>query len=305
MTVTADRFTGCVLGLALGDAMGAPREGGVLERLLWRCIGTTRRGEMRWTDDTQMSIAVMESLIAHGTIDSDDLARRFAAGYRWSRGYGPGTATLLRRVRRGGDWREENRRIHPEGSFGNGAAMRAPIVGLCFAAAPEKLEDAVYRSSIVTHAHPLALKGALVIALATAGVACGLATLELLELIRESCGSEEVLSRLWIASGWLASDSQVEVREIRRGLGNGIAAHESCVTAVYLALAYRDGSFLDMQRLAASLGGDVDTIGAMAGAIWGAANGVGGLPAEPLGRLEARARLVELADALYRRTMGG
>jgi ADP-ribosylglycohydrolase len=74
---------------------------------------------------------------------------------------------------------------------------------------------------------------------------------------------------------------------------------------VYLALAYRDGSFLEMQRKAASIGGDVDTIGAMAGAIWGAANGVGGLPAEPLGRLEARARLVELADALYRRTMGG
>lgn len=303
MTVTADRFTGCVLGLALGDAMGAPHEGGLLERMLWRWIGTTRRGEMRWTDDTQMSIEVMESLIAHGTIDSDDLARRFAAGYQWSRGYGPGTARLLKRIARGGDWREENRRVHPDGSFGNGAAMRAPVVGLFFASMPEKLRDEVYRSAIVTHAHPWAIDGASVIALATSGVVRGLSSPEIMVLIRESCGSEMMLRRLELASDWLASGSRVEVRDLRRGLGNGVAAHESCVTAVYVALKFRDASFLDMQRLVASVGGDADTIGAMAGAIWGAANGAGGLPASQLGLLEARAQLVELADALHRSSL--
>lgn len=53
----------------------------------------------------------------------------------------------------------------------------------------------------------------------------------------------------------------------------------------------------------ALLGGDADTIGAMAGAIWGAANGAGGLPANQLGLLEARAQLVELADALHRSSL--
>jgi ADP-ribosylglycohydrolase len=55
--------------LALGDALGAAHEGGLLERLLWRVIGTTREGRIRWTDDTQMSLDVAESLIAKGDLD--------------------------------------------------------------------------------------------------------------------------------------------------------------------------------------------------------------------------------------------
>src|SRR3954467_7129877 len=67
-SMTADRFKGSLLGLALGDAMGAPFEGGLAERLLWRLIGTTRQGELRWTDDTQMAIDVAESLVVHGAV---------------------------------------------------------------------------------------------------------------------------------------------------------------------------------------------------------------------------------------------
>jgi len=102
---TRDRFEGCLLGLALGDALGAPHEGGLLERCVWRLIGKTRQGEMRWTDDTQMSLDLAESLIAGGAVDPDDLARRFAGSYRWSRGYGPGAARILKRIGRGADWR--------------------------------------------------------------------------------------------------------------------------------------------------------------------------------------------------------
>jgi hypothetical protein len=87
------------------DARGAPFEGGVLERALWRLIGTTRRGEMRWTDDTQMTIDVVESYLAIGAIDADELAIRFARSYRWSRGYGPEAAKVLKRIAAGADWR--------------------------------------------------------------------------------------------------------------------------------------------------------------------------------------------------------
>lgn len=48
---SVDQFAGCLLGLALGDALGAPFEGGWLERVLWWLIGITRDGAMRWTDD--------------------------------------------------------------------------------------------------------------------------------------------------------------------------------------------------------------------------------------------------------------
>ena len=56
-----------------------------------------------------------------------------------------------------------------------------------------------------------------------------------------------------------------------------------------------------MVNVITKLGGDADTIGAMAGAIWGAANGATKLPAESLSKLEQRERLTDLAGQLYRR----
>ena len=113
--MTQDQFEGCLLGLALGDALGAPLEGGVVERFVWRLIGRTKNGEMRWTDDTQMSLDLAESLIAKGAVDPDDLAQRFARSYRWSRGYGPGAAKLLKRIARGSNWRAVNRSVFADG----------------------------------------------------------------------------------------------------------------------------------------------------------------------------------------------
>jgi len=49
MDLTVDQFVGCMLGLATGDALGAPYEGGLLERLVWRIIGRSFDGCLRWT----------------------------------------------------------------------------------------------------------------------------------------------------------------------------------------------------------------------------------------------------------------
>ena len=50
--IPRDRFEGCLLGLALGDALGAAYEGGLVERSTWRTLGRAVRGETWWTDDT-------------------------------------------------------------------------------------------------------------------------------------------------------------------------------------------------------------------------------------------------------------
>src|SRR5688572_28463619 len=105
-------FVGSMLGLALGDASGAPFEGGLLERALWRWMGTTPVGKARWTDDTQMALDVAETLVACGDVDQDDLAGRFAKSYHWTRGYGPGAARVLKLIRRGNHWRTANTRVH-------------------------------------------------------------------------------------------------------------------------------------------------------------------------------------------------
>jgi poly(ADP-ribose) glycohydrolase ARH3 len=292
-----DRFKGCLLGLALGDALGAVYEGGLAERLLWSIIGSTRAGQMRWTDDTQMTLDIAESLLAKRGLDADELALRFARSYRWTRGYGPSAAKVLKRIARGADWRQVNRLGYPEGSFGNGAAMRAPVIGLYFSGRYEELADAARLSASITHAHPLAMEGAVLVASATAQAVNGAPPRAILQHAAETCRLEPFVARLKIAQSWLGT-SEPEPATVCRYLGNGVAASESCVTAVYIAVRFMRSSFEKMHYFVIDCGGDVDTIGAMAGAIWGAANGAGELPSLQLARLEQRERLAALAAAL-------
>ncbi len=292
-----DRVVGSVLALALGDAFGAPCEGGVLERALWSLIGVTG-GKRRWTDDTQMTLDVIESLVARGQVDQDDLARRFAASYRWSRGYGPGTARVLARIRRGEHWESASRAVLRDGSYGNGGAMRAPAVGLFFASDSDaSIAAAASDVAAVTHAHPLAREGAIVVALATAMALNGEGSKHIVHRLRAAVKSAEHAARLGTAQAWLETRTAVAPRAVAAGLGNGVAAVQSCVTAVYLALAFINRPFDDLLAFAIQLGGDVDTIAAMAGAIWGAARGVQELPEARLNRLEQRERLTGLVSS--------
>jgi ADP-ribosylglycohydrolase len=107
--------------------------------------------------------------------------------------------------------------------------------------------------------------------------------------------------RLESAIRWIDAEATPEPQKVRRHLGAGIAAEASCVTAIYLATRFLEGSFTDLQSFVADMGGDVDTIGAMAGAIWGAANGACRLPLDHLPRLEQRDRIQAVAEALHRR----
>ena len=303
--VRTQRITGSVLGLAIGDAFGAPHEGGILERAVWTLIGT-RNGKRRWTDDTQMTIDVIESLVEYGGVDQEDLARRFAESYRWSRGYGPGAARVLKRIRRGQPWKSANRSVFREGSFGNGGAMRAPAVGLFFAAhSEEELVKATRATAAVTHAHPLGCEGAVLIALATALASKDMGSQDIIERLCKRAESPHFSNRLHQAREWLQAGRAVAVRTVVAELGNGIAAVESCVTAVYLALTFRDNSFKELLEFAISLRGDVDTIAAMAGAIWGAARGQDALPQALLEQLEQSDRLKALAQSLAETSRNG
>ncbi len=298
MSATVDQFTGCLLGLALGDACGAPHEGGILERFVWRFIGTTKAGELRWTDDTQMSLDLAESLVECGCLDLDDIAARFASSYRWSRGYGPGAAKILAKIRRGRSWRESNRSVYPGGSYGNGGAMRAPVIALAFSGHLERLIAAARASAEITHAHPLGIEGAVIIAVATCAALSRATAGGILERAIQVAADEEFVSRLETARKWLAG-GRSPAASVRRELGTAITATESCVTALYIATVHLDKPFEELIRFAVDCGGDVDTIAAMAGGIWGAANGAEKLPSKLLNMLEERDRIRQAATNLY------
>lgn len=298
-----DRYTGCLLGLALGDALGAPHEGGPVERLLWRIIGTTRDGAMRFTDDTQMALDLAESLVARRALEPDDIAARFAASYAWSRGYGPSAAKVLRRIRAGMDWRQASRSVHAGGSFGNGAAMRAPVVALYCAARPATLAEATRATAIITHAHPLGVEGALAVATATMQALAGGDGAQVLEAAAAACSLPPYPERFALARRWLRDGHAPAPREVARLLGNGVAAADSAVTAVHVATRFLRAPFDEMHAFVVAMGGDVDTIAAMAGGIRGAANGEAALPADALARLEQRERIRAAAVALHAMAM--
>ncbi|HEX8610925.1 MAG TPA: ADP-ribosylglycohydrolase family protein [Telluria sp.] len=297
MTLSPDHFSGCLLGLASGDALGAPYEGGFMERTLWRAIGRTRGGELRWTDDTRMSLDLAESLLARGELDLADLAGRFASGYAWSRGYGQGTAKLLKRIKRGQDWESASTAVFSQGSYGNGAAMRAPVLALFYARDVAAMLGATRASSRITHAHPLGIEGAVLVALATHALLRQLTTPDALALLKNYCTEPRMAARLDFFQCFSRGDRRAETpRAIVGQLGNGMTAETSCFTAIYLALRFRDAPFDDMMAFAIACGGDVDTIAAMAGAMWGAANGEQGLPQF---LLEKRSYIRQIGQLLF------
>ncbi len=302
--MTQDQFAGCLLGLALGDALGAPHEGGLLERFVWRLIGKTKAGEARWTDDTQMALDVAESLIECGHLDPDALAQRFAKNYRWSRGYGPSTAKVLKRIRHGEDWRRANTAIYRDGSFGNGAAMRAPVIGLFFANRPlDELIEAAKLSARITHAHPIGVEGAVLIAVATATALRTTSPTEILAAVQSVCTHEAFRDRLTVAEQWLQAAAEPSPTEVAKALGNGVSANDSCVTALYLALRFLPKPFNDLIDFAIRCGGDTDTIASMSGALWGAARGCADLPQRALDHLEQKIYIEQTSQRLHQRAL--
>jgi poly(ADP-ribose) glycohydrolase ARH3 len=291
-----------LLGLAVGDALGARFEGQSSEFIRDRAatveqLVTSAADELWYTDDTQMAIGVAETLAEYGEILEDRLCEAFVANYVPSRGYGRGARVVLEAMADGRDYRDIAANHFPGGSFGNGAAMRVAPVGLFFRHDQQAVLEQARRSATPTHVHPLGIEGAQLVALAVAHAARaekfdrGAYFAELMQ----HCRSPEYVDRL-------AAAEKMASHEDLRSLGNGIEAHESAPTAV-ASFALTPDSYQQTIGNVILLGGDTDTLAAMAGAISGAYLGTTAIPRELIDRLEqspkGRTYLLELADRLF------
>ncbi len=303
--VTLDQFLGCMLGQAVGDALGAPYEGltqdhlyfsfGPVSELVRNPSGET----LYYTDDTQMMIGVAETLVGHGEIVEGALCRAFATNYDPARCYGPGARQVLEAMATGGDWRGLAQSIHPGGSLGNGAAMRVAPVGLLFSDDLGRVVEQAERSARPTHTHPWGIEGAQLMAVAVA-LAARRPALDRTQFYREllgRCRSEEYEWQLEVAAG-LKSYQSPGV------LGNSLEAHRSVVTAI-ACFTLSPSSYEGAVARAIGQGNDTDTLAAMAGALSGAHLGVKAIPPGLLGKLEeqgkGRGYIEELATRLYDR----
>lgn len=298
----AGRFVGCLLGQAVGDALGAPFETMPGDAIYYG-FGSARKimarppvDQLIYTDDTQMMIGIAETLIDRGEIDEDHLMHAFVQRFDPLRGYGPGTQQLLEHAASGGDWRELAQTIYPGGSFGNGAGMRSAPIGLFFHDDLDRVDHEASRSAVVTHAHPIGIDGARLLALAVA-----IAVREspfhsesFYEQLLRRARTSEFREALTMASR-LTLDDSVAV------LGNTLEAHRSVIAC----FACHPDSYVTAVGRAIGLGGDVDTLAAMTGALSGAYLGQGAIPSHLLALLEDGAEgkgyLEELAQRLLAR----
>jgi poly(ADP-ribose) glycohydrolase ARH3 len=298
-----DRFEGCLLGLAVGDALGGKLEAQDAERIRSRFATVEQlihypQDEIWYTDDTQMTIGVAEALAAHGEILEEPLCRAFADNYDPSRGYGWGARAVLDAIRFGRDHREVAERHFPGGSYGNGAAMRVGPVGLVFRNDPERLWEQARLSALPTHRHPLGIEGAQLLALAV-GMASRLDRArfdreDFIGALLAACESAEYRAKIEEAG-------RVQTPEHLAGLGNRIEALHSVPTAIASFLLTPE-SFEATIGHVIFLGGDVDTMAAMAGGLAGAYLGAGCLPERLVNLLEnspkGRDYLIELSRRL-------
>jgi len=307
--ILRDKFKGAILGCFLGDAFGAGFEGMSPEGAISHLSTLLDKFPRTYTDDTDMTLALAESIVESGKVDPEDIANKFSQLCDLTRGYGIGTIKAVLALRAGTAWDQVSRIVFKKGSFGNGAAMRVSPVGLFFHHNLEALRKAAMDQANVTHTHPLGQWGAVMQASSV-----GLAFLqdprkplkkeEIIIELREILwpGPVEYQKALNEMENIFAEGKKIEVREIVRRLGNGIEAHRSVPSASYLALAYSP-DFQDAIRAAISLGGDTDTIAGMVGAIVGAHVGERGLPTEWVEQLEegprGRSFVRELAGRLF------
>jgi len=300
MDTKLSKFAGCLIGTAIGDSLGARREGS-------RSFVEVTDLAPRYTENTAMTIAVAESLAECRDFHYWHMAELFLKKYEqepWRR-YGHTITRVFRLMRNGKlGFGMIDRDLYAEGSYGNGAAMRVAPVGLMYHDDPRMLRDVAYHSAGITHSHALGLEGAALqacaVALAVLAEPGNMSISDFLGTLRMFTKPGPYQEKLKTIIGFIVDGASRE--DVVAKLGNGSSCLESVPTAIYAFLSHRD--FKSAVIYAVSLGGDADTIGAMTGAIAGACYGIEGIPSQWRETLEHNDLLDGLAQRLWEVKMG-
>lgn len=313
-----ERVTGLLLGMAVGDALGLPREGLSRRRAL-RMYGDkplghrliARRGMI--SDDTEHACMVAQALLASGG-DAKAFAHSLAWRLRfWLLGIpaGVGKATLKGICRLWLGFSPDTSGVH---SAGNGPAMRSPVLGIYAGHTTESLAKLVRASTRLTHTDERAEQGAMAVAIAchygSTRKAEQLDANELFALLKKHVTNSELGKALETAQAALHDDlTGVELAQ-QMGLSNGISGYIVHTAAIAIFCWLRNPvSFRDAVEEVILLGGDADTTGAITGALAGASLGYSAIPAEWLNGIADWPRSVSwmkrLSDRLARRIEQG
>ena len=311
--VERDRFRGCLLGLAAGDAVGVTAE--FKERGSFPAVadmvggGPFNLAPGQWTDDTSMALCLAESLLAKNGFDADDQMRRYLRwrdkGYLSSTGdcfdIGNTVTAALTRYRETGD--PFSGSTDPR-SAGNGSIMRLAPVPIFYYPDREATLRYAVESSRTTHGAAECLDACRLLAEIIFRALEGKSQAEILapdktnsidtadpisEIPNSNISSYSTDSITAIARGDYRNKSAAEIK------GSGYVV-ESLEAALWCF--GHTGSFEGAILAAANLGDDADTTAAICGQVAGAFYGESGIPRRWLEKLTMRDYITTVADQL-------
>lgn len=281
----SERFTGLLLGTAVGDALGLPAEGLSRDTIERRWHGVWRHrlifGRGMCSDDTEHTLFVAQALLAHPenpTTFQSCLAWKLRL---WLMGLpaGIGFATLRAILKL---WIGFSPGRSGVFSAGNGPAMRSAILGAFFADQATKRREFVAAATRITHTDPKAETAALAVAEASAWAATQSDSIEdFLHRLPSLGQDDEWQSLCRKLSDGLSRQVSVPLFAEELGLRKGVSgySYHSVPVALYAWLRHL-GDFPVALKAALDCGGDTDTVGAIVGALAGATNGAQSIPAE-------------------------
>jgi ADP-ribosylglycohydrolase len=310
-----DRYLGCLIGLAVGDALGAPGEFLSLSEIKRRFGDNGITDLFEWgkfppgsyTDDTQLSLSTAigclraqqefrESgifkpvdIVYHGYLDwlktQNDAAQRRSPGNT--------CLTALRSGRKG----TINEKIND--SKGCGGVMRAAPVGLAFGPGDAFKRGAEFAA--ITHGHPSGYLPAGFLAEIIAGIlegkspteAIGKSTIEL----KKYGGYQETLEKVKQAVELVGKEESIP--NTIKMIGEGWVGEEALGISLYCALKY-SGNWVKGTLAAVNHSGDSDSTGSITGAILGTLLGVEAIPERWVQDVENSDRIQEIATNMYR-----
>ena len=276
----AERFEGCILGGAIGDAWGSGFENQFeLEEDTYYLVGhpEVRMPEWGITDDTQLTLATIEAFSSKSKVEPESIAMRFLQYFktRKLRGLGASTIKALQDLNAGGHWSQVGRK--GEYAAGNGAAMR--IAPLAFI---DELTDSEIRDICrITHHNDEAYIGAKSVIIAIRSAIGGIwkGDSDLLELIIDQIPDTRVRDRL------IDIKEMESLKEISQ-LGKDGYVVNSVPLAIAAANKVKNIGMEEMYAQLIEIGGDTDTNCSIAGHIAGALVGSTGIPQPLLNKLK-------------------
>ncbi len=278
----SDRFSGCIIGGAIGDAYGSSYENlnEVEDEHTFYPFGKPEKEMPTWriTDDTQLTIATCEAIIDNTELTTETFAHKYLEFFkqRKIRGIGASTLKALRELEAGAHWSLTGRK--GEYAAGNGAAMRiAPTAFI------KNISHTLIREiSNITHNNDEAYVGALAVNLSIQAAING-----------EWTGKENLIAILidQIPDTRLR-DRLIDIRDIERlaeigNLGNDGYVVNSVPLAIAAANQVADLGMEQMFNQLIETGGDTDTNASIAGQIAGALIGRNGIPESLMKKLAA------------------